>query len=67
MATSRCNKEMKITYGVGAGLAPAQNLGRIPNTDRATARVAPTNRIYRRTGIEALTRLIHVMAEAIYK
>jgi hypothetical protein len=48
---------MKITCGVGAGLAPAQNLGRIPNTGGATARVAPTNRIYRRTGIEALTRL----------
>jgi hypothetical protein len=58
MATSRCKKEMKITYGVGAGLAPAQNPGRIPNTAGATARVAPTtNRISRRTRIEALTRL----------
>jgi hypothetical protein len=57
---------MKITYGVGAGLAPAQNPGRIPNTAGATARVAPTNRIYRRTGIEALTRLIHVMAETCF-
>jgi hypothetical protein len=81
MATSRHNKKMKITCGVGAGLAPAQNLERIPNTAGATARVAPTNRIYRRTGIEALTRLpavlprrggagweglIHVMAESIY-
>jgi hypothetical protein len=66
-AGSRAGKKMKITYGVGAGLAPAQNPGHIPNTAGATARVAPTNRIYRRTGIEPLTRLIHVRAEAIFK
>jgi hypothetical protein len=45
-AMSCHKKEMKIgTSGVGAGLAPAQYPARMPNTARATARVAPTNRI----------------------
>jgi hypothetical protein len=47
MATSHHKKTMRTTYRVGAGLAPAQNPGPMPNTAGATARVAPTNRIGR--------------------
>jgi hypothetical protein len=38
---------MKMTHHVGAGLAPAQDPARMPSKARATARVAPTNRIGR--------------------
>jgi hypothetical protein len=34
-----------MTHHVGAGLAPAQDSARMPSTARATARVAPTNRV----------------------
>jgi hypothetical protein len=61
MATSHHKKTMRTIYRVGAGLAPAQNPGPMPNTAGATARVAPTNRISRRTEIEALTRLPTVL------